>query len=242
MTTRSDCFFHFTKSLGALQGILTGGFHPRYSLEDTSWVGFDYAAYPMVCFCDIPISRISDHSAFYGEYGIGMTRDWGLKNSLQPLLYALRDGTLTRLARKIRELGKTDKADEERVAALRRQVRHEYFELIPMIKPVTGKMLIGGSIVEKDFSQESEWRFVPDHEMILYSNDFEELRDRENAKVAKFALQFSPSDVKYIFVKSDHEIPELFDFIQNKLGRFPMNDLKVLISRIVSLETLSRDL
>lgn len=101
MLPKSENLFHFTKSVDYLKNILGNGFLPRYSLEDTQAfdIGLDYIGYPMVCFCDIPISRISEHTAFYGGYGLGMTKEWGLKNGLQPLLYASRGGKLNTLVK-----------------------------------------------------------------------------------------------------------------------------------------------
>jgi len=87
---RAISLFHFTKSMDVLQTILKEGFWPRYCLEDVQWQGHDtyeFVAYPMVCFCDIPISRISEHVGFYGSYGIGLTKQWGIKNNLNPVFY-----------------------------------------------------------------------------------------------------------------------------------------------------------
>src|ERR1017187_10890632 len=44
-------------------------------------------ALPMTCFCDIPLSQIADHISFYGDYGIGMSKKWGLTKGLNPILY-----------------------------------------------------------------------------------------------------------------------------------------------------------
>ena len=89
-TPRSTTLFHFTKSLDVLKEILkTGGFIPRYSLEDIEWVGgnVDSVAFPVVCFCDIPLGRITDHVQFYGQYGIGMKQEWGAASGLNPIIY-----------------------------------------------------------------------------------------------------------------------------------------------------------
>jgi len=47
---------------------------------------------------------------------------------------------------------------------------------------------------------------------------------------------------KRIAVKTDSEIPTLVNFINNELDRFPSNELKVLSTRITSLESLDPDL
>ena len=63
----------------------------------------------------------------------------------------------------------------------------------------------------------------------------------DKAKQLK-SLKISPSDVKYIFVKSDSDISSIVKFIQDKLDFYPVSQLNILLSRIVSLETIQRDL
>ena len=77
---RSKTLFHFTKSLPDLKSILKNGFYPRYSLESIAWMRLpkkDAVAFPIVCFCDIPLGRISDHIRAYTSLGIGMSQAWG---------------------------------------------------------------------------------------------------------------------------------------------------------------------
>jgi len=91
MINRTQSLFHFTKKFETLKAILESGyFWARYSLEDISWGKGEkrlYYALPMVCFCDIPLSRIEEHTEFYGGYGIAMTQERGIRNGLNPLIY-----------------------------------------------------------------------------------------------------------------------------------------------------------
>jgi hypothetical protein len=103
-------------------------------------------------------------------------------------------------------------------------------------------MVVGGQIVEKEFYQENEWRYLPENFRMLFPDDFERDREKLNREIEALGIKFSPNDVRYIFVKSDAELPTIFDFIQNNLGVYPLNDLKILSTRITSIETLSRDL
>lgn len=65
----------------------------------------------------------------------------------------------------------------------------------------------------------------------------------ENTKTKELAsLKISPSDIKYLFVKSDADIPLLVNFIQTEMDTYSNKDTKILLSRITSLETISRDL
>lgn len=241
MQPKSNNLFHFTRNIEFLKGILLNGFMPRYSLEDAGPLNIDYLAYPMVCFCDIPISRISEHTAFYGEYGIGMTKEWGLRNNLAPLIYTPTIGAATRIANFILNYSIPEDNTDAELKEFRNDLLAHAFKLIPMIKPISGNMIISGKPVEKDFSQESEWRYVPDHDSILVLEDFESKKEALNKSMESMKLEFTPADVRYIFVKADFEIPLVFDYIQANLGKFPLTDIKILISRIVSLETLARD-
>lgn len=239
MTPKSNTLFHFTKSIDFLKGILQNGFYPRYCLEDTNYLTVDYVGYPMVCFCDIPLSRISEHTSFYGDYGLGMTKEWGMKNALAPLLYTPASGALTDFANYLLKLEMKDSAGT--LTQEQTELNKHFFRLISMIKPIAGNMVVGGKVIEKDFHQENEWRFVPQKFSVLFRDSFDAEREAKNAEVATERLQFSPADVKYIFVKYEADIPTIFDYIQNNLGHFPLNDIKILTSRIVSLETLALD-
>jgi hypothetical protein len=99
MKTKSSSLFYFTKRMDLVNSILRNGFYPRYCLEDIRCLREyqDYLLYPMVCFCDIPISRIAEHTAFYGEYGLGLINEWGLKNGLLPVIYMLVSSLISSL-------------------------------------------------------------------------------------------------------------------------------------------------
>jgi hypothetical protein len=80
----ANSLFHFTNSFDNLLSILKEEFRPRFCLEDFSlmFVGMSTDpkqewGVPMVCFCDLPLSQTSFHLSVYGDYGIGLTKDWG---------------------------------------------------------------------------------------------------------------------------------------------------------------------
>jgi hypothetical protein len=238
---KSNNLFHFTKSIDVLKSILKNGLLPRYCLEDMSWVGMaGHMAYPMVCFCDIPLSRIQEHTSFYGEYGIGLTKDWGLKNQLDPVIYCTNNGLVSRAASTLLEID-TNSLDEN----LTNNISLAFACFAKLTKPLAGSMYVGGSIVQKEFYQESEWRYMPREglkDTVVFKDQFEKDRESLNNEIEKNRLELSPNDIAYIFVKKEADIPGLVDFINNNLGSFPLNDLKILYTRIVSLDTLTGDL
>lgn len=246
MTPRSSTLFHFTKSRETLKFILGGGFWPRYCVEDTRWVGQEDAptiAFPMVCFCDIPLSRISDHVNFYGQYGLGMTREWADANSLNPVLYVAGGNPVSTELRAMNEhvnkLGREDKA------MATESLRYLYSH----VKPSRGIMVVEGKPAEKDFYLESEWRHVPKSAEIqayLNATAFEDpghLAEHNQRTSDHCRLMFTPRDVKYIFVRNDADIPDLINFINSEaMDKFPRADTRVLMSRVTSLESIQADL
>jgi len=204
---------------------------------------FDFAAYAMVCFCDIPISRINEHVNFYGSFGIGLSREWGMKNHLSPVLYLSPTAPLCRaLCRTIKEA--SEGADDANKDVVHRNIGF----LLAYAKPTGGRMVINGEPVQKEFYQESEWRYVPQHKEISLALLREKFEDETvllaaNVKTQEHGmLPFSPPDVRYLFVPTDAEIPDIINFIQTEMDSHVSADLKVLMSRVTSLESISRDI
>jgi hypothetical protein len=94
----SNTLFHFTPKREYLLNILQNNFRPRYCLEDFTCLkpeatSFAYAL-PMTCFCDLPLSQTGKHLNMYGRYGVGLTKQWGKRSGLNPVLYVQKDSSL----------------------------------------------------------------------------------------------------------------------------------------------------
>jgi hypothetical protein len=249
MKPKSHTLFHFTKNIDVLKNILYNGFWPRYCLEDASWYSGPQSeyqlAFPMVCFCDIPLSRLDEHVGFYGDYGVGVTKSWALANDLCPVMYLAKTSQVSNAIRRITTGNfRTENYDGS---------AGDINSLISNIKPIEGRMLVNGNLLVKEFYQESEWRYViknliddrSESRVWLTENEFlnEEFRESENLKTKQnHSLKISPSDIKYIFVKSESDIPNIVNFIQNDLDHLPASDLKILLSKIISIETIREDI
>jgi hypothetical protein len=85
----SESIFHFTKSKKILLSILKNEFQPHFCFERCELGNrVIKGAYPMVCFCDIPLSQVKEYiGEHYGDYGIGMSKSWAEKSGLNPVLY-----------------------------------------------------------------------------------------------------------------------------------------------------------
>lgn len=240
MNPRSDNLFHFTKSIDVLKLILKNGIYPRYCFEDVEWFDFKkhkQIAFPMCCFCDIPLSRIQEHTSFYGKYGLGFTKEWGITNGLNPVVYSPYMGVAQNLMKHLFYLKIPDPIVGEELLS-------QSYKLFSLLKPLKGKMNSSEGEVEKDFHQENEWRYVPPVDSMIVNDSISDdnVIPTANAEAEKFKLEFIPSDIRYIFVENDADIPELVDFINSELDHFLAFDLKIMLTRIVSLETLRRDI
>ena len=50
----------------------------------------------MKCFCDINLHRLEEHLAWYGYFGLAFTKEWGMKNRIQPIQYINPNSALCR--------------------------------------------------------------------------------------------------------------------------------------------------
>src|SRR5690554_1515731 len=105
----SNKLFHYTYSLENLINILKTGFQVQYSLESINFVSTQETnlqheiAIPMICFCDIPLKLVKQHTAVYGNYAIGLAKEWGVGESVCPVLYLPEHGETTVIFEQIAE-------------------------------------------------------------------------------------------------------------------------------------------
>jgi len=242
---KSNTLFHFTKTNDVLCNILKNGFFPRYSIEEIKYLDgiFEKVAIPVVCFCDIPLSRISDHVDFYGHFGLGMTREWCITNGLNPVQYVTSNSLYLKNFKAIwiaSIIGERSDIKDTALASL--------ISMYSFHKPLFGEVVITGKPIEKEFYQESEWRYlaVPKEHKFIFDdkivNDTSILKKHNDRIQNECALRFTPKDIKYIFVKSDSDIPDVVNFINKELDIYPSADLKILLSRITSLGAIEADI
>ena len=96
----SNTLFHFTPKIERLKKILLNGFRPNYCMENLDAIQkkgeavLNPLAIPMVCFCDLPLSQISKHCVHYGNYGLGMKKDWAKDYGISPVIYVYQDAQI----------------------------------------------------------------------------------------------------------------------------------------------------
>lgn len=92
---RTTSLFRFSKDFESLQKVLKNGIYPNYCEEDLSFANEEFIiGIPMISFCDIPITLLDEHTSRYGVYGIGLSKAWGIKRGVTPVMYIANDAVL----------------------------------------------------------------------------------------------------------------------------------------------------
>jgi hypothetical protein len=254
MPISTSTVFHFTNRFENLVSILEHTFRPHYCLEDLNIImpnyndlaGFVFAI-PMVSFCDIPLSQVIPHLRRYGNYGIGLSKEWAIKSGLSPVLYIIRNSPLAlTLNSIIRQLGTQlhDIEDNENYDAI------VYFHnLLSYLKPYEGVSPQDVTHKNRRFYDEREWRFVPDltrqgTRLGLTKDDF--LNKEKHATANDYLwnnskLSFSPKDIRYIIVRREDEILYMINRIRDIKNRFPKEQVQLLASRIIASGQIRKD-
>ena len=254
----ANSLFHFTPSIDNLISIVQNGFYPHYCLESFQMITGDDTelAIPMVCFCDIPLSKIETHTEYYGKYAIALEKSWGIKNSISPVMYAYKDSAsskhLGRLFNKIIDGGLRYLLKDISESQL-----NSYFDVIAYLKSYKGKLYRKGKYLDEsiEFYDEKEWRYIApvparinkkDVKLIkvLIKDSFvdDNIITELNKKLQTYRIEFSVSDVKYIIIENEEKILTMIKKINGLQKKFISdNDKSLFISKIISLEKILQD-
>jgi hypothetical protein len=250
MRAHADSLFHFTQDLKTLLLILDAGFWPRYRPEETAWRfpsapwPLPGASYPMVCFCDIPLSKAAMHAGRYGQYAIGLTREWGIRSGVHPVWYF---GNANEVNTALSQVSSLALSTNDRVA------HSAVFHLMAMLKPLHGhsfERIDGGwwllSEAEVDFYEEMEWRYVPRPEVtsnggFTFAHFLPHTRptDLDQERTRAHMLTFDARDIVHILVP-DGDIPTVMRAIE-KLDILNDDAKYTQMSRVTSLQRIFWD-
>ena len=255
-----DSLFHFTSSLENLVGILDSTFYPRYCWEPLELIDNDKQtserdAFPMVCFCDITLSQLMKHIETYGKYGPGMTKEWGIRKGLNPVIYCSKNSIMANKLSVVtnglvRDTGPTGKA---------------FNEIMLYVKPYEGILaarnreeLGDGYDVVPDinvrFYDEHEWRYVPDRNVMRqnsiewsiakdsYLAPWELAAANKKLETNETRLLFDADDIKYIIVEEESQINEMIRILRRIKGsRYDRDTVNRIVSRIITVKQIEND-
>lgn len=261
MSISSNTLFHFVQQPEYLKDILNKNLYPRYCKENFGFkfIHFKEAHILMKCFCDIPLSQISNHIKFYGSYGVGFSKEWGIRNHINPVIYFSKDSytykVLNNTARK-RLDDSTRLYTKGKIT--KEKYYHDVFEVLSIIayvKPIRGRMPRGDTYFNNvNFYNEREWRYVPldfdregerqDNHVFILPSNIENLDEKimqlHGISQRDMQLAFEANDIKYIIIKDEHERSSFCDFILMS-NHFSEKEKKVLISKILTIKQIEED-
>lgn len=222
-TIQADTLFTFTTQLKyMITTIKSKMISPRYCDEDIKYLKIPKLkkiAYPMRCFCDINMHRLDVHLEWYGYYGIAFSKEWGMRNGIQPIQYINPDSDLCKDFSTA--FTSALKVDPEKESAAQTKMKNFLLHEMMYYKPYEGKMKNRntGKIENKCFTDECEWRFIPDVTVAGFEQAYYDetifnagvLNDISNSMVgiSEISLGFDYSDIKYIIVKTKEDFEKL---------------------------------
>lgn len=255
----ANSLFHFTERFENLISILEHTFYPRYCLEDIATLEDDLTrsmprfAIPVVCFCDIPLSQVQDHSKTYGNYAIGLTKEWGKRNNLNPIFYAEPNSLISKTLRRTADILNRDELQD---SIQKTELRNNHTTTAVFLKPYKGRLFRNGAYLQDQvtFYNEREWRHAPPIENlekmgVPYVINGKAIQENKNIisisnqKLVdnNIRLTFEPNDIKYLIVEKDGEILSLCHELQRIKGDFSEDARTLLTTRIISMENIRED-
>lgn len=250
---QADTLFTFTPQLDFLiNSLRLKMLSPRYCTEDVRYLkidGIKQIAIPMKCFCDINMHRLGEHLQWYGYYGIAFSKEWGMKKRIQPIQYINRDSYLCKDFSVA--FNKALQIDIKNQTVAEKSIKNFLFHQLMYLKPYSGKIKNRNDNKEsiKCFTDECEWRFVPDVTKVgydqIYIND--DITNAGNlyefsnsmAGVEQISLVFDYKDIKYIIIKSNDE----FEIISKAISEMDLDGVtrNLLLSKIIIWENSRGD-
>lgn len=269
--------FHYTNKKEILISILTNGFKPQFSFEklgifakeslveaitkeygvpndripitDNGKLLSDELYFKMCCFCDIPLNLVESHKRVYGNYSIGLTKEWGESQSICPVMYVPQGGETCFLfdliikdsvdIKPIIEQMYNQKSNDEKEELAIRIIKliSNMYSLTMFIKPYIGYFEKKGFKDENyKFYDEREWRYIPNRflgRQFLHKNEYDnpEILKTHNESTKNISFEFN--DITDIIVP-ESEVKEFRDIVSNidRLKHFDLSKIDTIENRI----------
>lgn len=254
MAVSANTLFHFTK-INGLRGILSAqGFYCQYSDEHFENIlpqknPFCRAYIPMISFCDLTITQVSNdslHREHFGSYGIGLTKEWGITKRVSPVIYVHKR---SQPARQLHELSRMLKNLKKKVRGNFPflDVEEKLIDSFKYIKPYKGRWHKGKKIKDGRkpimYYNEREWRYCPqinEHSVLsAMIKDNKKERKKLNNDLKKEFIKFTPEDIKFIIIRNKKDINDIARVIHN-MGIKP-SQKNELLAKIRTFQEIKED-
>jgi len=249
----SNVLFHFTNSLDNLINILENDFSPRFCPEYALFESVNgrrpkppNLATAMICFCDLPFFLIKKHLKFYGSYGIGLSKKWGIEKGVTPVMYVHPK------SKTLEPLVKLNKMSDSNIKR-RFELSGALASFTQYLKRYDGPAWRNGRFLKYiKFYDEREWRYVPiaEYRVADFVPPFfpiEKYSDKNLVKETttrlgkKHTLTFTPNDIEYIIVRDEGEVLPMIRHIERIKGKYSSDEVKILTTAIMSANRIWED-
>ncbi|QNR24278.1 abortive infection system antitoxin AbiGi family protein [Croceimicrobium hydrocarbonivorans] len=256
MAISTNSIIHYTNTFNKLRSIIsTQGFRISYCREKVNTRGGQNYSFgiPMVSFCDIPITdykknfyyKKGEKLGYYGDYGIGLHKNWASSNGLNPVIYIDYNSFAgTGLRKSLDYFNDLDRSRSE----------YKSFELNELIqialhaKNYQGELIINDKLIEKryKFYDEREWRYVPkskeikNYPLLVNISDYDTNKDNLNEIISDCYLKFNLDDISYIILNTTQELDNIVDLLHEKTAG---NDFlfKKIVTKLFTNEQIMSD-
>lgn len=246
----ANTLFKFMKKLDYLTEIIeNSAIIPRYNVEVIDYLDLKNIreiAYPMSCFCDINLTKLHMHTEDYGNYGIGLKKQYVYENiDIEPIHYVNSNSNEIKDFKTALNTAFNDKSNEK--------LKNYLTTSLIFMKPIEGKMYK----TENDekvlkrfcFHDEKEWRYIPsintrELPMVLVGENLTESYINTCNSVLKtkdkYWIKFPINEISYLIVGTEKDSIDLSKFIY-ALKKYNKEEKMLLISKIIILKDLERD-
>lgn len=248
-----DILFHFTRKEN-LYSILSSNFRLSYARERLVGPdGIKEFAVPMVSYFDLKLSELKYFiNQDYGDFGIGLTKEWANTNRLSPVLYINQYCQLMNdLMQGLEGIynfidGALDYQQMDDLS----QSYHRLMNIYRFSKNYEADLHRRSGQVTPNyrFADEREWRYVPDLNTpgvkpFIPKQKIETDVEKQmyNQSISHIELKFTPNDIKYLIVDKEIEIDPLIDHLYKAKHKFDPVTVRRLASRILTTQQIIRD-
>lgn len=214
MGLSSNVIWHQTDFNGLRSILKLKKFLYSYSLESIKWKSSRVdIAFPMISFCDIPLSDISEYLDKYGNYTIGLKRTWGKSVGVCPVWYRDREALTLKT-----------QMDSFRIIEKKDPFSLSKYE-IALWQVVANTKNYEGELIKRNFSSyrffdEREVRLVPTYDELILSkirpfineNEYKNYKSNYgNSLISNMGISFEYTDIAYIIYSNQRSsVVDLF--------------------------------
>lgn len=216
MGLSSNILWHQTQKENLKKILKNKQFRYSYSLECIGYGDNELKmAFPMLSLCDIPIADISEYLLKYGGNSIGLSREWGIKNAITPVIYCEKTSALLNNIESI-------------IANTKSKTIEDFFWIfLSHLKNHEGK-LPKYKYKKYRFYDEREVRIIPKkedlqkvgEEIALTENEYNNHKARNNDSSLlsnELTVSFDYSDIRYFILKDERSVNEIKEILSKEI-------------------------